>query len=55
MTLTPLPIKGRGVRVYGFLDGNRRIFWGCFGGKIIYAYGLMCAESGLKYTIRVTA
>ena len=27
MTLTPLPVKGRGVRVYGFLDGNR-VFWG---------------------------
>ena len=28
MTPPPLPMKGRGGGVYGFLDGNRGFFWG---------------------------
>ena len=31
MTPPPLPMKGRNVGVYGFLDGNRGAFWGDLG------------------------
>ena len=53
MTRAPLPVKGRGARVYGFLDGNRD-FYRCFGGKGLCCGGNTCgACSGEVWRMQI--